>query len=67
MKKFIILLLILFFYVFMKSNTFEQKHWRETTESGEYLRTSYKLNWDNFTGYLQDMYKTARYKILKSR
>ncbi|MDP3143683.1 MAG: hypothetical protein Q8N14_07135 [Candidatus Omnitrophota bacterium] len=67
MKKIIILLFIIFFYVFLKSNTIEQKHWREENNGAEYLRTSYKLNWDNFTDYLQELYQKSRAKILKSR
>ena len=63
MKKLIILLLILFFYVFIKSGTLEQKQWREERDGIEYLRNSYSLRWGNFSGYLQKAYQTAVNKI----
>lgn len=67
MKKLLILLVILFFYVFLKSNTLEQKQWKEEQNGVEYLRTSFHLNWNNFTDYLQDIYRTARNKVIKPR
>jgi hypothetical protein len=63
MKKLIILLLILSFYVFMKSNTLEQKQWKEENNGVETLRTSYNLNWNNFTGYLQQTYRNTIGKL----
>lgn len=67
MKKLIILLLIVFCYVFLKSNTIEQRQWREEVSGVEYLRNSYRINWHNFTDYLQNTYKTAKEKILRPR
>ena len=67
MKKLLILLAVLFFYVFLKSDTIEQKQWREERKGMEYMRTSFNLNWNNFAEYLKDAYKTGREKILKSR
>ncbi|MFZ5800513.1 MAG: hypothetical protein ACOY3D_03935 [Candidatus Omnitrophota bacterium] len=67
LKKIIILLIILFFYVFMKSDTLEQKQFKEEREGVEYLRTTYRLNWNNFGDYLQDTYDTAIKKLQKLR
>ena len=67
MKKLLILLVIIFFYVFLKSNTLEQKQWREEQNGVEYLRNSFHLNWNNFTDYLQDIYRTAKSKVVKPR
>lgn len=66
-KKILILLAILFFYVFMKSDTLEQKQWKEERNGAEYLRNSYRLNWDNFGDYLKDSYGAAVRKLRKLR
>lgn len=66
-KKILILLAILFFYVFMKSDTLEQKQWKEARDGVEYLRNSYRLNWNNFGDYLQDTYEATIKKLHKLR
>jgi hypothetical protein len=67
MKKLLILLVILFIYVFLKSNTIEQEQWKEQKDGVEYLRNSYQLNWNNFSSYLQRAYKSAKGLIPKPR
>jgi hypothetical protein len=67
MKKIIILLIILFFFVFFKSNTLEQKQWKEERNGLEYLRTSFNLNWNNFSTYLQQTCQTVADKLNLAR
>ena len=53
---FILLILGLFVLVFFKSDTLEVKYTTTTDETNiEYANTHYRLHWERFFDYLQDL------------
>ena len=59
---FIIILAVLF-SVFLKSNTWETRRRIETKMGVEYTVVEHRLNWSNFFGYLNYLYRSVMNRL----
>jgi len=64
MKKIILLIIVLslFMFIFIKSNTWQIRSIKESKAGVEYKRTKHSLHWDRFFNYIKRLPK----KIIKA-